>query len=108
MECHTDQLPPMPAAGLIPRPASPEDEAFARLMDEIEVLAAVLEDVESEELHDQITMWIDYMIYRALYGEPNEPDGEPEARECRRLLVTHLDQLAWGAAGVEDDALARV
>ena len=44
----------------------------------------------------------------ALYGEPNEPDCEPEARECRRLLVTHLDQLAWGAAGVEDDALARV
>ena len=72
-----------------------DDERYARLMDEVEVVAAVLEDLDSEELQGRITMWLDYMIYRALYdgGEPAE--CATESRECRRLLMAHLDAVAW-------------
>jgi hypothetical protein len=80
----------------LPRKES-SDEQFMHLMDEIEVLAAVLEDVEGEAVADQITMWIDYMIYRALYAdEEASAECAPEARECRRLVMAHLDEVAWG------------
>ena len=75
-----------------------EDERFQRVMDELDVMASVVEDVEDEEVAGQLTMWIDYMIYRELYDDIVEPDLAPESRECRKLILAHLDQLAWGAA----------
>ena len=80
----------------LPRRES-SDEHFLHLMEEIEIMAAVLEDVEGEDVADQITMWIDYMIYRALYAEEEAAaECAPEARECRRLVLAHLDEVAWG------------
>lgn len=88
----------------LPRKES-SDEQFMRLMDEIEILAAVLEDVEGDAMADQITMWIDYMIYRALYAEEEgDVDCAPAARECRRLVMAHLDEVAWGATRTDDSA----
>jgi len=80
---------------VLPQPRETEDERFQRLMDELDLLAAVLEDVDSDEVADSITMWIDYMIYRALNATDQQPECAPEARECRKLIMAHLDRVAW-------------
>ena len=74
----------------LPRKES-SDEHFLHLMDEIEIMAAVLEDVEGEEVADQITMWIDYMIYRALYAdEEHASDTLTCIRNTRNVSITDL------------------
>jgi hypothetical protein len=86
---------------LLPRLRQTEEERFERLMDELDVLAAVLQDIDSEEIADAITMWIDYMIYRALYESDQHPECAPEARECRKLIMAHLDKVAWSEPALE-------
>ena len=89
---------------VLPQVQETEEERFQRLMDELEVLAAVLEDIDSEEIADSITMWIDYMIYRALYTTDQQPECAPEARECRKLIMKHLDRIAWSEQVAESAA----
>ena len=40
------------------------------------------------------------MIYRVLFTTEVQPECAPEARECRRLLMAHLDAAAWNAEAV--------
>ena len=89
------------------RPVSSDavEEGFQRVMDELEILTSVLADVADEDVADRLTMWIDYMIYRVLYDSGQEPDFAPEARECRKLIMAHLDEMAW-SAGAEAETIA--
>lgn len=52
------------------------EQSLRRLMDDIEAMAAVVEGAKgSDELPGHMTMWLDYMVHRALRAE----DGEKEA-----------------------------
>lgn len=52
------------------------EQSLRRLMDDIEAIAAVVEGAKgSDELAGNMTMWLDYMVHRALRAE----DGENEA-----------------------------
>ena len=87
------------------RPDHFEDEILPRISDELDLIAAVVEDVEDESIRDRITMWIDYEIYRALH-ESGEEAGAPleMTRQCRQALAAHLDAVALE---VESDDVAR-
>ena len=53
------------------------DEAFAQLADEIEIIAAFIEDVECEEIRDRITMWIDFATPLRNIGKLARPKPIP-------------------------------